>query len=182
MLQSPPHKKRRARLLWAFSFALTLGSLPCVISLAYEILTGAPNIEGNLIVGTFMVLVLVVAIALGFKARKASREANRLVIPEDLERYVLHLAKKGGGEISATMLAMETKLNMDQAAHMLAEFEQRGHAYSVVVGEGSRRYVFPDLKTTGLIASAKTADAEDFMRRLAEADLIDEKAYHEHES
>lgn len=182
MLDFSAQKKRRARFLWIWSFTLTLISLPCVAMAIHDVIVGAPNMDGAVIVGVFMAVILAAGISLGVKARKASREVDALNIPEDLERYVLQLAQKGGGELSAATLALESKLNLDQSAHVLAEFEKRGHAYSVVVGEGSRRYIFPDLKASALPSDSGAADADDFMRRLAESEGVEEPHYHTHES
>ncbi|TXD36532.1 hypothetical protein FRC98_11885 [Lujinxingia vulgaris] len=175
-------KKRQARVLWIWSFAMTLFSLPCVTFALYEVIIGAPNVEGNLMMALFFGVILAAAITLGVKARKTGLQANELHIPEDLERFILQLAQKGGGELSAATLALESKLNLDQSAHVLAEFEKRGHAYSVVVGEGSRRYIFPDLKASALPSDPHAAGTDDFMRRLSEREVVEEPHYHNHES
>ena len=175
-------KKRQARVLWIWSFVMTLFSLPCVTFAMYEVVIGAPNPEGNLMLALFFGVILAAAIALGVKARKKGLQANELHIPEDLERFILQLVRKNDGELSAATLALESKLNLDQSAHVLAEFEKRGHAYSVVVGEASRRYIFPDLKASALPSDSGAADADDFMRRLAESEQVEEPHYHTHES
>ena len=181
MRKSPQQKKRRARFLWAWSIALTLFSLPGLVATIYDAVTQSEIWMGALLMGSFRAVLLLLGIGLGFLARKASREADQLDITEDMERHVLRMAKINGGETSAAMLALETTLNLDQAALVLAEFEKRGHAYSAVVGEGSRRYIFPDLQASGLIARAQSAAADDFMRRLAETDVIDEMVCQEYE-
>ncbi|RDV36734.1 hypothetical protein DV096_16730 [Bradymonadaceae bacterium TMQ3] len=175
-------KKRQARVLWIWSFAMTLFSLPCVVASLFDIFSGASDIDGSLILGSFFGLILVVAIYIARKARQLTLESRRLVVPEDLERFILQLVRKNDGELSAATLALESKLNLDQSAHVLAEFEKRGHAYSVVVGEASRRYIFPDLKASALPSDSGAADADDFMRRLAESERVEEPHYHTHES
>ncbi|RVU41541.1 hypothetical protein EA187_17940 [Lujinxingia sediminis] len=174
-------KKRQARVLWIWSFAMTLFSLPCILSFGYDVLIGASP-EGTLLLMSFFGLILAAGIVLGIKARQLTLESRRLVVPEDLERFILQLVRKNDGELSAATLALESKLNLDQSAHVLAEFEKRGHAYSVVVGEASRRYIFPDLKASRLPSDAGATDADDFMRRLAESEQVEEPHYHTHES
>lgn len=174
MLPRPQHQKRRARVLLAWSITLVLAMLPCFAGVAHWVMeNGALDGDGVAVLAMALGVVLA-AIALGMKARQIGRSEDRLDLPEDLERYVLGLAQKRDGELSATVLAMKTKLNLEQSMRVLAEFEKRGHAYPIVVGESSQRYVFPDLKG-GQFLDAQSADADDFMRRLAESNMLDEQ-------
>ncbi|RDV36737.1 hypothetical protein DV096_16745 [Bradymonadaceae bacterium TMQ3] len=174
MLPRPEHQKRRARVWMAWSVTLVLAVSPCLLASVYGFIDSGGSDTGMVGVAAIAFGVLLAAVALGMKARQSGQAEERLELPEDLERYVLQLAQKGGGELSATMLALKSKLNLQECNRVLAEFEQRGHAYSTIVGENSRRYVFPDLKA-GQLVDARSADADDFMRRLAESNILDEQ-------
>ncbi|RAL23030.1 hypothetical protein DL240_09085 [Lujinxingia litoralis] len=163
-------QRRRARILGALSFALSLVSLPSLAGAVYDIVIGAENMKGAIMAGLFMALILALGVFLGRLALRSHQASKRVTITEELERMVLQLARASHGEISASDIALGTRLNLEQAAEVLAVMELRGHAYSTVSTEGSRRFVFPDLRSS---ARQESDEERVFLDELRSSSLVD---------
>jgi hypothetical protein len=63
----------------------------------------------------------------------------------DNERAVLRIAQSRAGLVSASQVALETQLSLEEASTLLDSLAKRGHASMEVMDDGRIVYRFPDL-------------------------------------
>lgn len=124
---------------------LVLFSSPCIIAMVYDLIVGADNIEGALMVGSFCTMTAIIGALLVGLGLKSPKEAT-LVINSELERQVLTLASEGEGALTVPQLAMKTELSLAQSERVLDELSRRGYADATVLSGGAMEYVFRDLQ------------------------------------
>lgn len=144
---------------------MVLFSSPCVIATVHDLIVGADDIEGALMVGSFCTMTTAIGIFLLVFGLKSPREAE-LVMSADLEKRVLQSASQQGGFLTVPRLAMETDLSLAQSEAILDELSRRGYANPQVSSEGAVEYVFQEFR------SDRTLDELEFQieRAVAEAE------------
>ncbi|RAL23034.1 hypothetical protein DL240_09105 [Lujinxingia litoralis] len=117
---------------------------------------------------TWAVMVLAV-MALGFGGYliRSYLRPWKMTLDEEDERKILALVSAREGRISVVELALDTKMTLRRAQNALSCLEHSGHAYITLSAHGTSYYVFPDFSPAP--EGLESRDAEDFMRRLAEA-------------
>lgn len=141
-VQTKNHARTAKMFIGAF---LVLFSAPCIIGMIHDLVVGADNLVGALIVGSFFTIVAAIGIFTfwrGFRAPKT----QPLIIDAHLERQILQQAQQAGGILSVTALAMNSNLTLQQAEEALDEFHRRGFAQTTVSDSGTIEYAFPDLQ------------------------------------
>ncbi len=125
-------------------FVLMTFSMPCVLSMIYDFIVVADNLEGALIVGTFAMGIAAAGgylLYLGFSAPGK----YELVVTAEVEREVLRMAHSQGGRLAPTRLTMNSNLSLDEAELVLEELQTRGYARLSVTDDGTLEYTFPSL-------------------------------------
>lgn len=140
-------------------------TLPCSATAIYDLATGAPNASGAF--GALMMMTMLSGIAV-FAIYRASTSpeisshnippktvghpqtvtrsrTTGFEIDEKTEGKILQMANRHNGRLTATHLAMDSPLTIEQATQILSDFERRGIVYSAVTTHGGTEYVFPDL-------------------------------------
>lgn len=127
------------------SASALLFSLPCIGMTLNEIVSGQPNIVGNLLLLFFFALVSLPAMFALYKAIKTPGPAAASTLDDRTENLILQMARIRHGRVSATHVAMQTPLTIDQATRALNELEQQGVVYREVTLHGGTEFIFPDL-------------------------------------
>ena len=135
---------------------LLFGALPCFAVAPDLLITG--EIGSAIFALIFAVALAIPAIFLIIQFAKKPKH-KPVVIDEALERAVLGIVHQEKGRITATRLAMSTRLSLGQASDVLDQFERRNLAILTIGDGGSKIYEFPEFQTT---LSAE----DDFMQRL----------------
>lgn len=145
---------------------MAFGSLPLVILLIHQIFFGG----GGLLLGLLIAVTMVLLPAILFLYMGLRKPRERSVqVDAAMERLVLYLAQQNNGELTASTLAMNSRLGLTGAQDVLSQLEVSGFAYSHVETGGSVHYTFPELKTT-------LGVEDDFMRRLDEEQQEDPRS------
>lgn len=123
---------------------LFLISAPCVIGMIYDLITGADNLGGAVVAGTFFGILGLFGAYLLVKGFRTPQEGE-LLIDGNLEREVLYRARVHQGVLTVPRLAMETSLTLADAEVLLSELHRQGYAQADLSSEGVLEYHFPDL-------------------------------------
>lgn len=83
-----------------------------------------------------------------FQQVEGPRE-KRISSYKDAEKAILRIAHDHKGRVSATLVAMETTLTIEEAEKYLSDIAGRGHASLHVRDSGTIEYVFNDLLPDG---------------------------------
>lgn len=127
-------------LVIVFSAATLLFSLMMILGLATD-----PNaVDGNVLAILIMTPFAIAPLLAIYVALKKPTPIP-FSIDAGTERKILQMVKRHNGRLTPTHLAMDSPLSIEQATQALADFEQRGFAYSTVTAHGGTEYVFPDL-------------------------------------
>jgi hypothetical protein len=162
--------KTRNWIMAFFGVLMILFSLPCV-GLGFQ------ELFLDFGVGIlFFAIAAIIATPGIFLLLLARRKPPLLTIDESLERTVLSLAMQQQGELTASRLAMGTRLSLAQAQTALEHFENQRLAISTIGEGGTQIFHFPEFQTT-------LSEGEDFMRRLSDPSLdVDARSVvHSHE-
>ncbi len=152
-----PKRDARHWIMAFFGLFFVLFSLPC-FAVGFDLLF----LDADLAAGVmgFVIGAMIAspgALLLYLGLRKPRRKP--LEIDEGLERVVLGLAHRNEGELTASQLAMASRLGVAQAQEVLENFERRNLAVSTIGQGGTMVFHFPEFKTT-------LSEEEDFMQRL----------------
>ncbi len=121
-------------------------SLPCIASMIYDLAIGDPNSAGSILIMGVMIMLAIPSLFAIYKSLKTPPpNAAALQSEENTERLVLQMARIRSGRVSATHIAMQTPLTIEQATRTLKNLEQRGLVYSEITIHGGTEFVFPDL-------------------------------------
>src|SRR5690554_1967285 len=145
-----------------------LFSLPCIAAMIHDMTIGGDNTSGTLLILVMMTVLAIPSLFAVYKALKSpppAADAATLQNEENTERVILQMARIRNGRVSATHIAMQTPLTIDQATRALKSLEQRGLVYSEVTIHGGTEFVFPDLL-------AATSEFDQFDDKLANQDHI----------
>ena len=74
---------------------------------------------------------------------------KKITSKKDAEKAILRIAHGNSGKVSATLIAMETTLTIEEAEKYLGDLAGRGHASMNVRDNGTIEYVFNDLLPGG---------------------------------
>ncbi len=131
-------------LLGIFGAGGLLFSLPCVMAMLYNLVTFAPNPGASII---FLCIAMVLAIPSTFAAFKAitAKPPGLEQSQKGTEQLIFQVARAHNGRVSATHIAMETPLSIEQATSALHELEISGRIYSEVTIHGGTDFIFPEL-------------------------------------
>lgn len=123
-----------------FGFMITLFTLPCMaVGFGQMIERGVQGGDVGMIV--FLMMLTVPGALLLRHAFKKPAQAPALPAPQ-MERMVLELARRSGGELSVPQLAVEGNLSIEESKRVLEDMREREIA-SVWVGDnGSTVYQF----------------------------------------
>lgn len=157
-------KKSNRRVKLVSGLILVLFSSPCVIAMLFDLITGADNLLGALMAGTFFTVLAALGIYLLVLGARTPAE-DELIIDANLERKVLRLAQGNDGRLTPAHLTMESMLSLDEAEEVLVELERQGHAQSSVTRGGAVEYVFPSLET-GTTLDALESEIESAVEHL----------------
>lgn len=166
---SPPEKKSNLGryVMGGVGTLFSLVSLPCVAAAIHDVITGAENMSGAVIMGVFFAGVLTVGFALLYFAFKPAKEDGSAA--REREQWVLDAARRAGGVLSAPELAVDSAMSVDQAEKALEAMRAKGIAQPDVNEMGQMIYVFPAFYKQGPVGARDQMDMDDFDRRLAEA-------------
>ena len=179
-----PEKKKSnigRYVMGAFGTLFSLVSLPCVAAAIHDVITGAANMDGAIIMGVFFSGTLVLGFALLYFALRPQKEDRN--VAGERERWVLDAARRAGGVLSAPELAVDSAMNIEQAEAALEKLRAKGVCQPDVNEMGQMLYVFPAFYKQGPVGARDQMDMDDFDRRLAEAGVSldfgeDEQAGH----
>lgn len=131
-----------------FGAFLMLISAPCVVGMIHDVVTGADNLAGALIAGTFFSFLGVIGLAMTWWALKKPKKRPFVLTP-DREHKLLNLARAHDGVLTASLLAAESPLTLHEARKSLEMLEVGGFCHSIVTAAGGIAYHFPDLMPGG---------------------------------
>ncbi len=181
---SAPEKKKSNVGRYVMGVAGTLFSLvslPCTAASIYEVLIGADQMAANIIMMFFFGGTLAIGFALLYFALRPPKEDGS--VAREREQWALDAARRSGGVLSAPELAVDSAMNVDQAAAALEAMRAKGIAQPDVNELGQVIYVFPAFYKKGPVGARDQMEMDDFDRRLAEAGVSldfgeDEQADH----
>lgn len=118
----------------------TIGSL---MFFAFAVHSVEEGIDAGDIVG--LVVLVIAPIILGIWLIVSANKKNRLEVFEDREREILVIARQRNGKLTASELAMNSKLSLREAENILADFHRRGYALIGHADNGAVVYDFHEL-------------------------------------
>lgn len=162
----PPGKGSRV-VAGISGFMITLFTLPCMaVGLGQMIERGVTG--GDIGVLLFLAMLTVPGALLLRHAFKKPAQLPAMPAPQ-LERMVLELARRSGGELSVPQLAVEGNLSIEESKRVLEDMREREIA-SVWVGEnGSTVYQFLAFQKRQTREEVEESEFDAFDRELAAA-------------
>ena len=92
-----------------------------------------------------LVILVIIPMILGVWLIISANKKNRLEVFEDREREILMIARQRNGKLTASELAMNSKLSLKESENILADFHRRGYALIGHADNGAIVYDFHEL-------------------------------------
>lgn len=158
---------------------LVATSVPCVAMAIHDVATGADNLTGAIVAGSFFAVLLIIGLGgsvWGLSSRRRSSHGSTST--DSLEHRVLVAAKELEGKLTPATLAVETGLSLDEAEKNLNQMVDRGIAETWVSSGGNLVYAFPAFTNPADRLTARDPLEPDLgaATTMGEEDIVEETA------
>lgn len=168
-LKQRPREQRRNKLLAVGVGMPTLGfSSLCALGAMINL---SQSFEGAmlvmLIVASAVSILSLIALTLGLR----QRATTSLIMDQRTERALLELAAEAGGQLTASLLATRTDLNLEESEEALTTLARRQLAELQLRHDGSLHYIFPTMMSPAQLQQAHHDEQplHDFHQQLSSA-------------
>lgn len=167
-LKQRPREQRRNKMLAVGVGMPTLGfSSLCALGAMINL---AQSFEGAmlvmLIVASAVSILSLIALTLGLR----QRATTSLIMDQRTERALLELAAQAGGQLTASLLATSTDLNLEESEEALTTLARRQLAELQLRHDGSLHYLFPNMMSPAQLQQAHDDEQQplhDFHQQLS---------------